>query len=79
MEMMIQVSKFYCEIQINNENNNNFRPDGVGTVLFEEREKSQEIRQRLRLLLEYQITNFRWVLPLFYTFIIFFNVVLTFY
>ena len=37
----------------------NFRPDGVGTVTHEEKEKFQEIKERLRILLENQITNFR--------------------
>lgn len=36
-----------------------FRPDGVGTVTHEEKEKFQEIKDRLRILLENQITNFR--------------------
>lgn len=36
-----------------------FRPDGVGTVTHEEKEKFQEIKERLRILLENQITNFR--------------------
>lgn len=37
------------------------RPDGVGTVTLEEKEKFQEIKERLRVLLEKQITNFRFV------------------
>lgn len=37
------------------------RPDGVGSITHEEKEKFQEIKERLRVLLEYQITNFRWV------------------
>ena len=35
-----------------------FRPDGVGTVLAEEKERFQHIKERLRVLLEHQITNF---------------------
>lgn len=38
-----------------------FRPDGVGTVTHEEKEKFQEIKERLRIQLENQITNFRLV------------------
>ena len=38
------------------------RPDGVGSITHEEKEKFQDIKERLRVLLEYQITNFRWVL-----------------
>ncbi|KAJ8926948.1 hypothetical protein NQ314_020800 [Rhamnusium bicolor] len=40
-------------------NSNNFRPDGVGSVTHEEKEKFQEVKERLRVLLENQITNFR--------------------
>lgn len=36
-----------------------FRPDGVGTVTHEEKDKFQDIKERLRILLEHQITNFR--------------------
>ncbi|ESN95698.1 hypothetical protein HELRODRAFT_179173 [Helobdella robusta] len=36
------------------------RPDGMGTVLHEERDRFLDMKERLRLLLEYQITNFRW-------------------
>ncbi|KAL0267754.1 UNVERIFIED_CONTAM: hypothetical protein PYX00_009930 [Menopon gallinae] len=39
------------------------RPDGVGTVTHEEKEKFQEIKERLRVLLEHQITNFRYCFP----------------
>ena len=35
------------------------RPDGVGTVTHEEKERFQVIKERLRVLLEHQITNFR--------------------
>ncbi len=40
-----------------------YRPDGVGTVTHEEKEKFQEIKERLRVLLENQITNFRYCFP----------------
>ncbi|CAD7094035.1 unnamed protein product [Hermetia illucens] len=39
------------------------RPDGVGSITHEEKEKFQEIKERLRVLLEYQITNFRYCFP----------------
>jgi hypothetical protein len=35
------------------------RPDGIGTVTNEEKVKFDEIKERLRNLLEYQITHFR--------------------
>ncbi|CDR32675.1 Calcium-dependent secretion activator [Caenorhabditis elegans] len=38
-------------------------PEGVGTVTLEEKEKFQEIKERLRVLLEKQITNFRYCFP----------------
>lgn len=37
------------------------RPDGVGSITHEEKEKFQDIKERLRVLLEYQITNFRYL------------------
>uniref|UniRef100_A0A1I7RHL5 Calcium-dependent secretion activator n=1 Tax=Bursaphelenchus xylophilus TaxID=6326 RepID=A0A1I7RHL5_BURXY len=39
------------------------RPDGVGTVTLEEKEKFQDVKERLRVLLEKQITNFRYCFP----------------
>uniref|UniRef100_A0A336KFR6 CSON009414 protein n=1 Tax=Culicoides sonorensis TaxID=179676 RepID=A0A336KFR6_CULSO len=39
------------------------RPDGVGSITHEEKEKFQEVKERLRVLLEYQITNFRFCFP----------------
>ncbi|XP_069968425.1 calcium-dependent secretion activator isoform X7 [Bactrocera oleae] len=39
------------------------RPDGVGSITHEEKEKFAEIKERLRILLEYQITNFRFCFP----------------
>ncbi|VDP12922.1 unnamed protein product, partial [Onchocerca flexuosa] len=38
-------------------------PDGVGTVTLEEKEKFQDVKERLRTLLEKQITNFRYCFP----------------
>lgn len=40
-----------------------YRPEGVGTVTHEEKEKFQEVKERLRVLLENQITNFRYCFP----------------
>lgn len=37
-----------------------FRPDGIGTVTIEEKERFEEIKERLRVLLENQITHFRY-------------------
>ncbi|XP_064604151.1 calcium-dependent secretion activator 1-like isoform X2 [Liolophura sinensis] len=39
------------------------RPDGIGTVLLAEKEKFDEIKERLRILLENQITHFRYCFP----------------
>ncbi|XP_017062040.1 calcium-dependent secretion activator isoform X1 [Drosophila ficusphila] len=39
------------------------RPDGVGSITHEEKEKFSEIKERLRQLLEFQITNFRYCFP----------------
>ncbi|KAM8913796.1 calcium-dependent secretion activator 1 isoform 1-T1 [Spinachia spinachia] len=39
------------------------RPDGIGTVTEEEKEHFEEIKQRLRGLLENQITHFRYCFP----------------
>ncbi|XP_074862323.1 calcium-dependent secretion activator 1 isoform X5 [Carettochelys insculpta] len=39
------------------------RPDGIGTVTIEEKERFEEIKERLRLLLENQITHFRYCFP----------------
>ncbi|CAG0887234.1 unnamed protein product [Cyprideis torosa] len=38
-------------------------PDGVGSVTHDERNRFQEIKERLRILLENQITNFRFCFP----------------
>ncbi|KAJ4940892.1 hypothetical protein JOQ06_027183 [Pogonophryne albipinna] len=40
-----------------------FRPDGIGTVTVEEKEHFEEIKERLRVLLENQITHFRYCFP----------------
>lgn len=39
------------------------RPDGLGTVTTEEKERFEEIKERLRVLLETQITTFRYCFP----------------
>ncbi|XP_064422319.1 calcium-dependent secretion activator 1 [Latimeria chalumnae] len=39
------------------------RPDGIGTVTVEEKEHFEEIKERLHLLLENQITHFRYCFP----------------
>ncbi len=47
-------------LPVANKHLENCRPDGVGTVTHEEKDKFQEIKERLRVHLEYQITNFRY-------------------
>ncbi|XP_030632139.1 calcium-dependent secretion activator 1 isoform X10 [Chanos chanos] len=39
------------------------RPDGIGTVTVDEKERFEEIKERLRMLLENQITHFRYCFP----------------
>ncbi|XP_059130204.1 calcium-dependent secretion activator 1 isoform X13 [Peromyscus eremicus] len=39
------------------------RPDGIGTVTVEEKERFEETKERLRVLLENQITHFRYCFP----------------
>ncbi|XP_076313515.1 calcium-dependent secretion activator 1 isoform X3 [Tachypleus tridentatus] len=39
------------------------RPDGIGTVTVEEKDLFQQIKERLRILLENQITHFRYCFP----------------
>ncbi|XP_061730493.1 calcium-dependent secretion activator 1 isoform X2 [Nerophis ophidion] len=39
------------------------RPDGIGTVTTEEKDRFNEIKERLRVLLENQITHFRYCFP----------------
>ena len=36
-----------------------YRPDGIGTVSVDEKERFENIKDRLRVLLENQITHFR--------------------
>ncbi|XP_046881953.1 calcium-dependent secretion activator 1 [Hypomesus transpacificus] len=38
-------------------------PDGIGTVTVEEKQRFEEIKERLRVLLENQITHFRYCFP----------------
>uniref|UniRef100_A0A8C8ERP8 Ca2+-dependent activator protein for secretion a n=1 Tax=Oncorhynchus tshawytscha TaxID=74940 RepID=A0A8C8ERP8_ONCTS len=38
-------------------------PDGIGTVTVEEKERFEDIKERLRVLLENQITHFRYCFP----------------
>ncbi|VDK30017.1 unnamed protein product [Gongylonema pulchrum] len=40
-----------------------YSPDGVGTVTLEEKEKFQDVKERLRTLLEKEIINFRYCFP----------------
>ncbi|CAH2243717.1 jg8777 [Pararge aegeria aegeria] len=39
------------------------RPDGVGSITVQEKEKFAEIKERLKTLLQHQITNFRYAFP----------------
>ncbi|XP_060723934.1 calcium-dependent secretion activator 1 isoform X3 [Tachysurus vachellii] len=39
------------------------RPDGLGTVIVEEKDRFEDIKERLRVLLENEITNFRYCFP----------------
>ncbi|XP_052383044.1 calcium-dependent secretion activator 1-like isoform X10 [Oncorhynchus keta] len=39
------------------------RPDGLGTVKVDEKERFEEIKEQLRVILEHQITNFRYCFP----------------
>eukprot|EP00070_Physeter_catodon_P038728 XP_028345622.1 calcium-dependent secretion activator 2 isoform X19 [Physeter catodon] len=39
------------------------RPDGIGTISMEEKEKFEEIKERLSFLLENQISHFRYCFP----------------
>ena len=40
-----------------------YRPDGIGTVTVEEKDLYAGIKDRMRNLLEFQITNFRYCFP----------------
>ncbi|XP_044256569.1 calcium-dependent secretion activator isoform X4 [Tribolium madens] len=59
---LIHYSFAFCASHVHG-NSNDFRPDGVGSVTHEEKEKFQEVKERLRVLLENQITNFRFCFP----------------
>lgn len=59
---LIHYSFAFCASHVHG-NSNDFRPDGVGSVTHEEKEKFQDIKERLRVLLENQITNFRYCFP----------------
>lgn len=39
------------------------RPDGIGTVTVEEKDMFAQVKERLRILLEHQITHFRFCFP----------------
>jgi len=55
---LIHFSYAYCASHVHGN-----RPDGVGTVTQEEKEMFAEIKERLRVQLEYQLTNFRFCFP----------------
>ncbi|XP_045481303.1 calcium-dependent secretion activator-like isoform X14 [Harmonia axyridis] len=59
---LIHYSFAFCASHVHG-NSNELRTDGVGSVTYEEKEKFQEIKERLRVLLENQITNFRYCFP----------------
>merc|ERR1719150_1098030 len=55
---LIHFSYAYCASHVHGN-----KSDGVGTVTQEEKEKFTEIKDRLRVQLEYQLTNFRFCFP----------------
>merc|ERR1719270_2737110 len=55
---LIHFSYAYCASHVHGN-----KSDGVGTVTQEEKEKFAEIKERLRVQLEYQLTNFRFCFP----------------
>merc|ERR1719150_3505905 len=55
---LIHFSYAYCASHVHGN-----KSDGVGTVTQEEKEKFSEIKERLRVQLEYQLTNFRFCFP----------------
>merc|ERR1719500_2157616 len=59
---LIHFSYAYCASHVHG-NSAKERSDGVGTVTQEEKEKFSEIKERLRVQLEYQLTNFRFCFP----------------
>ncbi|XP_043234557.1 calcium-dependent secretion activator-like isoform X27 [Amphibalanus amphitrite] len=56
--MLIHCSFSFCASHVHGN-----RPDGVGSVLHEEKDKFQEIKEQLDMLLENQIANFRVYFP----------------
>ncbi|XP_018322575.1 calcium-dependent secretion activator isoform X4 [Agrilus planipennis] len=59
---LIHYSFAFCASHVHG-NSNEIRPDGVGSVTTEEKDKFQDVKERLRVLLEHQITNFRYCFP----------------
>ncbi|CAH1960786.1 unnamed protein product [Acanthoscelides obtectus] len=59
---LIHYSFAFCASHVHG-NSGDLRPDGVGSVTHEEKEKFQDVKERLRVLLENQITNFRFCFP----------------
>merc|ERR1719234_2585339 len=59
---LIHFSYAYCASHVHG-NSAKERSDGVGTVTQEEKEKFSEIKERLRVQLEYQLANFRFCFP----------------
>ncbi|KAF5298830.1 hypothetical protein FQR65_LT09580 [Abscondita terminalis] len=59
---LIHYSFAFCASHVHG-NSNELRPDGVGSVTHEEKEKFQDVKEKLRVLLEHQITNFRYCFP----------------
>ena len=59
--LRIDTKRAYHKILFNKGRSYPFRPDGLGTITVEERTKFEEIRTKLRALLEHQITHFRYV------------------
>ncbi|CAH1121033.1 unnamed protein product [Ceutorhynchus assimilis] len=59
---LIHYSFAFCASHVHG-NSIDSRPDGVGSVTHEEKEKFQDVKERLRVLLEHQVTNFRYTFP----------------
>ncbi|XP_030755943.1 calcium-dependent secretion activator isoform X2 [Sitophilus oryzae] len=59
---LIHYSFAFCASHVHG-NSIDSRPDGVGSVTHEEKERFQEVKERLRVLLEHQVTNFRYTFP----------------
>lgn len=47
--------------------------DGVGSITHEEKDKFQDIKERLRQILEKQITNFRYIILILFPYIVYEN------